>query len=58
MKSAKRSELLNIRLTLLNTDSIELELITVYRSSTAFSLSVEDLKQNIQAVSKKFVLIN
>ena len=42
MKSAKRSELLNIRLGLLNTDSIELEFVTVYRSSTAFFLPVEE----------------
>ena len=54
MKSAKRSELLNIRLGLQNTDSIELEFVTVYRSSTAFFLSVkEDVIQNIQAVSIK-----
>ena len=54
MKSAERSELLNIRLGLLNTDSIELEFVTVYRSSKAFSLSVkEELIQNIQVVSIK-----
>ena len=49
MKSAKRSELLNIRLGLLNTDSIELEFVTVYRSSTAFSFRL----RGIQAVSIK-----
>ena len=54
MKSAKRSELLNIRLGLLNTDLIELEFVSVYRSSTAFSLSAEeDVIQNTQAVSMK-----
>ena len=47
-------ELLNIRLGLLNTNSIELEFVTVYCSSTAFFLSVkEDVIQKIQAVSVK-----